>query len=87
MIGLIDELIDYYEALEDQEIKNRECRAQNNHQSNRQNATGSNEFHESNASAKTTQMNINIIVTTINRHGVTIITRVPPMIIKIVELL
>jgi hypothetical protein len=34
MIGTIDELIDYYEALKDQETKNRERRAQNNRQNN-----------------------------------------------------
>jgi Asp-tRNA(Asn)/Glu-tRNA(Gln) amidotransferase C subunit len=52
MIGTIDELIDYYEALEDQETKNREHQAQNNRQStfrrdnNRRNATKSNEKKE-----------------------------------------
>jgi hypothetical protein len=63
MIGTIDELIDYYEALEDQETKNRERRAQNNRQStfrrenNRQNAVGNNEFDENNASNRQNNAN------------------------------
>jgi hypothetical protein len=63
MIGTIDELIDYYEALEDQETKNRERRAQNNRQStfrrenNHQNASGNTEVHENNASNRQNNSN------------------------------